>query len=691
MRAGKLVLGEASKALAGKPFGRIAIVANFTAQPLSEALEFWLSELRVPADVIYAEYNQVFQELLGGNGPLVTNRAGANVVLVSLGEWRAESQNLVADLVNAVRSCAGRAPVPHLVVCCPAEGDSSAEAEKELVAAFAGDSRVRVVTEDDVRRQYPVAARFDPYGNTTAHVPYTPAMYTALASVVVRALHTATTPRPKVIAVDADNTLWDGVVGEDGPLGVRVGPARRAFQEFLLEQRAAGRLLCLASKNVESDVLAVLDGHPDMVLRAEHLAGLRVNWSPKSANLRELAAELSLGVDSFVFLDDNPVEVAEVTAGCPGTLALTVPADAEAVLPFLRHCWPLDIAEVTAEDRARADRYRAERERDEARTQAPSLMSFLATLELAVDVRPLTEADLARAAQLTKRTNQFNLTTVRRGPAELAALPPGLRCHVVEVRDRFGDYGQVGVVIAGPEDGALTVETFLVSCRVLGRGVEHRILATLAEQAREAGLATVVLRYEKTERNLPALRFLESLPAERHGNTFVLDTTAEITVAYTQEADEKKAVAVVETGESDVDWSRVATTLATAEQVLGAIDARRAAPASTVDTDDPMEAAVAAMWARLLEFPPRSVHDNFFNLGGHSMLIVRFATAVRDQFGVELAIDELFSTAFTVADMARTIRQRQLDQIDDAELAGLLDELDQLSDDEVRAMLDADR
>lgn len=678
-------------------FGRIAVAANFTAQPLAEPLGFWLSQLSLPAEIAFAEYNQIFQALLAENSPLATNRSGANVILVSLGEWQADSRDLVNDLVAAVRACADRAPVPHLVVCCPADvavGDGLAE--KQLVAAFAGDARVRVLTEEDVRRQYPVAARFDSYGNSTAHVPYTPAMFAALATVTVRAVHAAATPRPKVIVVDADNTLWDGVVGEDGALGVVVGPARRAFQEFLLEQRAAGRLLCLCSKNVESDVLDVLSGHPDMVLRAGHLAAMRVNWAPKSANLHELAAELSLGVDSFVFLDDNPVECAEVAAGCPGTLALPVPADAEAVVPFLRHCWPLDIAEVTAEDRERADRYRAERQRDAARAEAPSLESFLATLELTVDVRPLADADLARAAQLTRRTNQFNLTTVRRGPAELVSLPAGLRCHVVDVRDRFGDYGQVGVLVTGADGDALIVETFLVSCRVLGRGVEHRILAAIAELAETDGLTRVVLPYEPTERNQPALRFLESLPAHRvdtaTGARFELPVTAEITARYEPIEVTRDAVTVVEAVTGDeTDWAYIATTLATAEQVLAAIDARRGAPVSTVDTDDPVETAVAAIWARLLDFPPRSVHDNFFDLGGHSMLIVRFATAVRDEFGVELAIDELFTAAFTVADIARTVRQRQLDSASEAELADLLDELDQLSDDEIRAMLDLEQ
>ncbi|GFJ82783.1 HAD-IIIC family phosphatase [Phytohabitans houttuyneae] len=611
------------------------------------------------------------------------------MVLVRLDRWREAEAD---DLAAAVRHSAGRAPVPHLVVCCPGPPGTEDKAELRLAEALAGDARVRVVTSADLAALYPVDGYFDEYGERSADVPYTRAMFAALGTAVARATHAWVTPRPKVVAVDADNTLWDGVVGEDGPLGVRVPPARRAFQELLLAQRAAGRLIAVCSKNAEADVLAVLAGHPDMVLRPEHVSAHRIDWAPKSANLAALAAELDLGLDSFVFLDDNPVEVAEVRAAHPEVLALALPAEAEAVPGYLRHCWPLDLTSVTDDDRERAERYAVEARRRAAGTAAPSMASFLEGLDLVVQVRPMAPADLARTAQLTQRTNQFNLTTVRRGAAELSAVDGEVL--VVDVRDRFGSYGQVGVVVhsVDPVHRRLCVETFLLSCRVLGRGVEHRVLAALGTLAAERGLAGIALAYAPTGRNRPAYDFLTGLPGvRREGDTFALSTQDARAARYEPPAGAPPPVAgtVAARPAAPADAERVhrvASGLTSAARVLAAIDARRDGPATTVRTDDPTEARVAAIWAELLDFPPGSVHDNFHELGGHSLALVRFAVRVRDEFGVELPVDALFTDAFTVAGIARTIREHATDGLD-----SLLAELEQLSDDEVRALLDADR
>ena len=663
----------------------MAVAAGFTADPIDESLRHWWDELDVPARVTFAPYNQVFQALLDDAGPLAANRHGVNVVLIRLDGWR-EAE--VDDLAAAVRHSADRAPVPHLVVCCPpAPGAAATDAEAHLAAALSADPRARVVTGADLAALYPVAGYFDGYGERSADVPYTRAMFAALGTVVARAAHAWLAPRPKVIAVDADNTLWDGVVGEDGTFGVRVPAARRAFQELLLAQRAAGRLIAICSKNVEADVLAVLAEHPDMALRPEHVTAHRIDWRPKSANLAALAAELDLGLDSFLFLDDNPVEVAEVRAAHPEVLALTLPS--EGVVEYLRHCWPLDHTAVTDDDRERAERYAVEARRRAAQTAAPSMVSFLDGLGLVVDVRPMGPADLARTAQLTQRTNQFNLTTIRRTAAELSAV--GGAVLAVDVRDRFGSYGQVGAVVHSVRDGRLHVEAFLLSCRVLGRGVEHRVLAALGALAAERGLAEVALAYAPTDRNQPAYDFLTGLPgARQEGGVFVVSTARAQAARYAPPAAapaDVVATAPVRARPADAERvHRIASGLTTPAEVLAAIDGRRAAGAGAVHTDDPTEARVAAIWGELLDFPPASVHDNFHELGGHSLALVRFAVRVRDDFGVELPVDALFTDAFTVADIARTIREHESAGLDD-----LLAELEQLSDDEVRALLDADR
>lgn len=685
---------------------RLAIAANFTVNPVVDTVEFLIDELGIPGEVRIAPYNQLLQSLLDDNGVLRTNRDGINLAFVSLGEWAggaAAMTELVGDFAAAVQDCADRCPVPHIVVCCPAEPRYAAQAhaaEQLLVEVLAGDPRIQVYPESYVQAHYPVAARHDAYSNATAHVPFTRTMFAALGTVAVRAVHAMLTPRPKVLVVDADNTLWDGVVGEDGVLGVRVGPARRELQEILLRQRAAGRLICIASKNDQSDVEQVLTSHPDMLLRPEHITAIRANWLPKPDNLVSIAKELGLGLDSFVFLDDSPVECAHVTAVHPAVTTLQVPADAQDAVPYLRHCWPLDLTQVTDEDRQRAERYRQERQRQAARTEAPSLAGFLEGLDLQVRVRPMASADVARTAQLTQRTNQFNLTTVRRTAAEIAALPAPLECLVVDVRDRFGDYGQVGVVVFTADPDVLRVETFLLSCRVLGRGVEHRILAEVGRIGADRGLPMLALEFAATDRNEPALEFVHRIPeAVIGGGVCQVSTAAAAAVVYTppdvsditptatNSAPPVGATAVA--GSDPAAAHRIATTLATAEQVLAAVTARRGHRVASIGTDDPVATTVAGIWSELLDFAPASADDDFYDLGGHSLLLVRFAARVRDEFGVELPIDVLFTDSFTIAEIAGSIRTAQLGQTDD-ELTALLAELDGLSDADVRALLDAE-
>ena len=680
---------------------RMLIAANFTAQAMTDTVDFWLAEIGSPTSVSFAPYDQVFQSLLDDRGALASNRDGCNVVLVDRSTWVAdESLAAIDDLVRAVRTCADSSGVPHLVVSCPTETGPTElldAAERRLGEGFADDPRVRFIDTDQVLAWYPVENRYDAYTNRAAHQPYSREMLAALATVVVRAAEAWRVPRPKVIAVDADHTLWDGVVAEDGPLGVRVTPAHRQLQEYLLEQRANGRLICVVSRNLEADVREVLATHPDMALREEHVSAWRVNWRPKSDNLAALAAELNVGIDSVVFLDDSPVERAEVSAAYPQVLTLVPPESAADVAPYLRRCWPLDLLPVTADDRARAERYRQDAERTQARTAATSLAKFFATLDLRVEVRPLAAADLTRAAQLSQRVNQFNLTTRRYHEAELSAIPHG-QALVVSARDRFGDYGLVGLVVTVPAE-TLEIESLLLSCRVLGRGVEHEVLRQLGRLARGAGLSRILLRFAPTARNLAAREFLDSLPAEVDPDVgYQIATEAAEALAHEPVRTPAVAAEAGSRVEAPVTAMtanlvhRTATDLATAAQIVAAVDRYRTPIAPPVlDTADPIENAVAAMWAQLLEHPPISADDDFYQLGGDSLMALQFAARVRDEYGLELPADMLFVDTFTVATMARTIRDLLASPSDDAALAGMLAELDRLSDDEVRGLLEDGR
>ncbi len=677
---------------------RLAVAASFPAETIAEPLEFWLAETQLPVDVAFAPTNQLFQELLDERSMLSANRNGVNAVLAQPGSWDPD------ELAAAVATCAARTGVPHLVVCCPGQRDRAARPgdtggdrdQRRLSESLDGNGRVTVVTEQELRDRYPVAAPYDSFHRTArqdaeAPLPYGPAMAAALATMVARATHAWLTPRPKVIVVDADGTLWDGVVGEEGVSGVHIGPARQAIHEMLLAQRAAGRLLAVCSANIESDVIEVLDKHPDSLLRTEHLTAHRINWRPKAENLTSIAQRLSLGLDSFVFIDDNPMECARMRADHEDVLVLELPAEAVTAAAFLRHCWPLDITPATEDDVRRAQRYRVEQARQDARARTASLADFLKALDLRVTVQPLTARDLTRSAQLTQRTNQFNLTARRRTVADLQALAAAgdLRCLVVTARDRFGDYGQVGVVVIAEDAEAVRLETFLLSCRVLGRGVEHRVLAEVGRRALEADRRWVDLPFTPTDRNQPALDFLRSLlatvsadPHESGRQTYRVSAEDASRARYqpSHEAIEgdTRANAKIPSPRSPSDQGarvvarseliqRIATDLSSPQRVLAAAEAyaltrRRASgwpdPVQpVVPTDDPTEAAVARIWCQLLDFAPSSVHDDFYSLGGDSLLVIRFARQVLVEFGVELPLDDLFTVDFTIADTARRIRR----------------------------------
>ena len=298
-----------------------------------------------------------------------------------------------------------------------------------------------------------------------------------------------------------------------GPLGVKVTKGHRALQEFLVQQVKEGRLVCLCSKNNEKDVFDVFAQHPEMVLKREHLTAWQINWDDKSDNLKALAARLKLGLDSVLFIDNNPLECAEVKINCPEVLTLQLPEKSDHIPLFLKDIWPLRGNSSTREDRERTRMYQQDVEREELREQTFSLKDFLAGLRLRIDVAKSTDEQMSRVSQLSWRTNQFNFTTIRRSEAELRTwLKNGNRdCLVASVSDRFGDYGLVGVLLYEIGADQLTVDTFLLSCRALGRGVEHRMLAELGRLAESEGKAFVQLPYLPTEKNSPALEFIKSL------------------------------------------------------------------------------------------------------------------------------------------------------------------------------------
>ncbi|NUR29418.1 MAG: HAD-IIIC family phosphatase, partial [Catenulispora sp.] len=355
-----------------------------------------------------------------------------------------------------------------------------------------------------------VEERHDERTERLAHLPFTPQFQAAVALRLAEVVRAVRRPAPKVIAVDGDETLWGGVAGEIGPGAVDLTGPRALLARRLLEWRAAGALLVLVSNNDEDTVRAVLD-RPDSLLKPEHFSVLSAAWGPKPDRLAEAARTLDLGLDSFLFLDDNPAEIAKVRSALPQVLSVTCPPT-PGLEAFLGRLWPLVPPAATSEDALRARFYQQERERDTAREQS-GFEEFLAGLQLEVDIRPLTATDVPRAEQLVCRTNQFTLHPRSADGLDVVRWREHGEVWTAAARDRFGDYGQIALLALRADGDRLDVPAWLMSCRALGRGVEERLLQWLAGRAEELGCTKVRLTAQRTERNAPARRLLAGLGA----------------------------------------------------------------------------------------------------------------------------------------------------------------------------------
>ncbi|MHC4075029.1 MAG: HAD-IIIC family phosphatase [Planctomycetota bacterium] len=348
-----------------------------------------------------------------------------------------------------------------------------------------------------------------------ARLPISQSAQQFLAKSFVRIAMAVLHPPAKCIVIDLDNTIWGGVVGDDGPEGIKLGddyPGSifKDFQSALLGYRKRGFLLAIASKNDEKLVRDVLDTHPEMILRTKHFASIQANWSPKPVNLRRIAEELNIGLDSFVFIDDNPVECEYVRSELPMVFVVNLPTDPLYYLSTLRKIVVLDRPRVLQEDRIRADMYQQESKRKDSYSRKVNIKDFLAGLEMTAQIGVLDGNSIERVYQLIQKTNQFNLTTRRHKLEDIKLMAESKDCEVawLRLRDKFGELGLVCVgIVKLFEKDIWEVDTFLMSCRVMGRTVEDAFLSYLAELVIAKGARISRGVYSRTAKNKPVVKF----------------------------------------------------------------------------------------------------------------------------------------------------------------------------------------
>jgi amino acid adenylation domain-containing protein/FkbH-like protein len=699
------------------PLQTIAVAGTFTAEPVAEPLRYWVQQLDLGASIEFAPYNQAFQQLLDPNSLFGANQAGLNVILLRFEDWSGSPEGTtlnqleyinrnVREFVAAIKEASSRSAVPYLVCLCPASNDSAMaiqiqSLESSLAAQLESLAGVHVLTSSELARLYPVAEFYDPSGDELGHVPYTPHFFTGLATAVARKFYALNRAPHKVIVLDLDQTLWSGVCGEDGPTGIRLDEPRIALQRFMRAQQEAGMLLCLCSKNNEEDVWPVFEQRAEMPLRREHFAAWRVNWNSKSENLKALAKELQLGLDSFIFVDDNPVECAEVEANCPEVLTLQLPEEPTVIPQFLEHCWVFDRLKLTSEDSKRAEMYRQNEERAVLRSRSANLRDFLAGLRLRIQIEPLTEEKVPRVAQLTQRTNQFNCTTLRRTEGEVRQLLNRSELLTVSVSDRFGDYGLTGEITFEQRENSLDVESFLLSCRILGRGVEHRVVARLGELAQERKLEWVEIHFNPSPKNQPAFDFLQSIGEKfrqslNGGYVFRFPAAYARQVRFEAQSNPLEAASSIqqrsiivqsiplnenpaEAGTPYGDATRnrqhatrdchparfslcrqIALELNDPARIHANIESKAVIRSGNRTSYSPpgseLEIQLCEIWQKLLHIDRVGISDNFFEIGGHSLLAVRLFAEINRVTGKKVPLVMIFQSP-TIERLARLLGQ----------------------------------
>jgi len=523
----------------------VALLTNYTADPLAPILRARAVPSGLHVRTYVPGFNTWMQEIVDPDSEL--RRLAPQVVVIDLSpdllcpQLNREFLSLdraavthaidvaASAVIEAVQSLCAWSPAVVLVHAMPRPfgptlgildaGPASQRAaferlNQQIASALAG-ANVHLVDTDRMIAELGAGGWRDARHWATATMPYTPAAMHRIAEEHLRYLRAVSGRIRKVLVLDLDDTLWGGVLGERGDAGIDLGPTYPGnafvdFQHAVAELQRRGVILAINSANDAEHALRVIEAHPSMVLRPTAFAAHRINWRDKAQNMQELANELGLGLDSFVFVDDSDAECTRMRQALPEVLTCQLRGDPAGHAYWLRTSGMFDSLAYSEDDRNRGAMYRAEAARTQHREAVGSLEAYLESLAMELTAELVGPSTLARAADLTQRTNQFNMTTRRMTVDALRewATAPHREACVFTLTDRFGSHGIVAVAtLDGLGEPEVRIADLLVSCRVLKRGVEHAILGLLIARARERGSRTIVGEVRPTARNASFAEF----------------------------------------------------------------------------------------------------------------------------------------------------------------------------------------
>ncbi|MGH6916124.1 MAG: HAD-IIIC family phosphatase, partial [Geminicoccaceae bacterium] len=501
---------------------RIAYLGSHTIEPLPQYVSVAAAARGMLLAGHVGDFNQYYQEILGEAGALKAFDPQLIFLTLSLRELapqvyydfsklteeerRAAHESIVGHVVDwvneATKATHASVLIANFVIPAvrqtgiadlhQADGETAfyMRLDLELLERLAGNPRAYLFDMEGVVGRFGKARAFSQTLYHLAKMPWQEGLLPHLADELLRYALAHLGRTKKCLVLDLDNTLWGGVLGEEGPEGIEIGPGGATAEAFLAFQRTIamlknrGVMLAINSKNNDEDVREAFRLRGDMPLKLEDFSALRINWQNKHENLIAIAEELNIGIDSLVFVDDNPAECTLIEEMLPAVRVVRLPSDPADYGEVLLDLMEFEKLGITAEDRAKTRQYQAQRERAEHREAVGDLDAYLASLRTEVRIRAPSEANRARVHQLFSKTNQFNVTTKRYSPADIDRFMADDQfvLRTIEATDRFGPLGIIGVYLVDLSNGLPYLDSFLMSCRAIGRGIETAVMNTIKQE-----------------------------------------------------------------------------------------------------------------------------------------------------------------------------------------------------------------
>ena len=541
---------------------KVAILSSFTINGLEEALRVKCAESDITCATYLCGYGQYNQDILDQSSKLyefspditfmiIDTRSVLSTLFytpytIPANDRRTYIDKRVADFVNLVKTFKNKTGSKLVLTNCSIPtyspyGICEVRTEyglKEMVYdfnarladAFRSDPQVFLFDFNSFVSKYGEINVLDYrqflVGDIKVSLSYIPHLAEELMGYVKANLGV----NRKCIVLDLDNTLWGGIIGEEGfdRIDLSLKPPGMAFMEFqrvLLALYQRGVILAINSRNNEDEALRAIRDHPFMVLREEHFATMKINWNDKISNMKEIAQELNIGLDSIVYFDDDPINRELMSKAIPQIKTIDLPDDPSLYASTLMQINDFNTLVMTNEDRNRGEMYREEHKRTELKRSSSNLEDFLKQLEIRVTIKKANNFTIPRIAQLTLKTNQFNLTTRRYQEEDVETLAQDhtklIGC--AQTQDKFGDNGITGVYIVNKNhvDKEWFIDTFLLSCRVMGRGIEDAMMGYILSKAKEEGVIKVKAEFIPTKKNKPCEQLLPNFGFKKEGEQWV--------------------------------------------------------------------------------------------------------------------------------------------------------------------------